>query len=186
MTKKFLVGCLAHQAYQFRDEPFTLKSGQESQHYVDCRPLLLDHHFSRMFAETIAGHARWTFDEVGFVAGVVLGGCSPALGVGRELGEVPVIFVRPEPKTHGARDQLVLPASIKEDPRPREGILVEDVITTGGSSLAAMGVLKEAGFEVKAVYCIVNRSGRVHLAGATVYALTTLEELIAVRKASDL
>src|SRR5262249_46011425 len=130
---------LARRAYQFRNEPFTLKSGKQSQHYVDCRPLLLEPAYRRdicalLHAVAVAGGA-----EVAATAGVALGGIPLAEGVAACFSpRMPLVYVRAEPKGHGTRKLVELPLNPL-----RSALLVEDVATTGESAARAVEALRE-------------------------------------------
>lgn len=168
---------LREDAYEYRIEPFKLKSGGTSNHYVNCRSLLLSE--PRVFGEAVYQLAADL--EYDFVAGVAMGGLPIAHAVAdaseRRGMYRPPIYVRPEAKDHGKGGQLVLPLHADDDMRV---LLVEDVVTTGSSSVAALGALREH-FEVVAVVALVDREE----GGAQVFrdfgvpfrAITTLKEL---------
>ena len=82
------------------------------------------------------------FPEATAVAGVATGAIAQGMLVADELA-LPYAYVRPKPKDHGMKNQIEgeLPAGSKV-------VVVEDLISTGGSSLKAVAALREAGFEV--------------------------------------
>ena len=124
------------------DEPFTWASGWKSPFYCDNRKTL-SFHDVRSFVKLELVHAILeNFPETTAVAGVATGAIVQGMLVADELA-LPYAYVRPKPKDHGMKNQIEgeLPAGAKV-------IVVEDLISTGGSSLKAVAALREAGFEV--------------------------------------
>lgn len=147
-----LLPLLASQAY--RHGNFTLASGRSSHHYVNCKPVSLSGTglalLGALMLEQVEAEAR-------AVAGLTLGAdplvsavAMMAALVGRELN---ALIVRKEAKGHGTGAWL-------EGPLPEPGstiTVLEDVVTTGGSSLKAVQQLREAGYTVNRVVTIVDR-----------------------------
>ena len=124
------------------NEPFTCASGWKSPFYCDNRKTL-SFHDVRSFVKLELVHAILeNFPEATAVAGVATGAIAQGMLVADELA-LPYAYVRPKPKDHGMKNQIEgeLPAGAKV-------IVVEDLISTGGSSLKAVAALREAGFEV--------------------------------------
>ena len=124
------------------NEPFTWASGWKSPFYCDNRKTLSFHNV-RSFVKLELVHAILeNFPEATAVAGVATGAIAQGMLVADELA-LPYVYVRPKPKDHGMKNQIEgeLPAGAKV-------IVVEDLISTGGSSLKAVAALREAGFEV--------------------------------------
>ena len=124
------------------NEPFTWASGWKSPFYCDNRKTLSFHNV-RSFVKLELVHAILeNFPEATAVAGVATGAIAQGMLVADELS-LPYAYVRPKPKDHGMKNQIEgeLPAGAKV-------IVVEDLISTGGSSLKAVAALREAGFEV--------------------------------------
>lgn len=124
------------------NEPFTWASGWKSPFYCDNRKTL-SFHDVRSFVKLELVHAILeNFPEATAVAGVATGAIAQGMLVADELA-LPYAYVRPKPKDHGIKNQIEgeLPAGAKV-------IVVEDLISTGGSSLKAVAALREAGFEV--------------------------------------
>ena len=122
--------------------PFTWASGWKSPFYCDNRKTL-SFHDVRSFVKLELVHAILeNFPEATAVAGVATGAIAQGMLVADELA-LPYAYVRPKPKDHGMKNQIEgeLPAGAKV-------IVVEDLISTGGSSLKAVAALREAGFEV--------------------------------------
>ncbi|WP_455541306.1 orotate phosphoribosyltransferase [Prevotella fusca] len=124
------------------NDPFTWASGWKSPFYCDNRKTL-SFHDVRSFVKLELVHAILeNFPEATAVAGVATGAIAQGMLVADELA-LPYVYVRPKPKDHGMKNQIEgeLPAGAKV-------IVVEDLISTGGSSLKAVAALREAGFEV--------------------------------------
>ena len=124
------------------NDPFTWASGWKSPFYCDNRKTL-SFHDVRSFVKLELVHAILeNFPEATAVAGVATGAIAQGMLVADELA-LPYAYVRPKPKDHGMKNQIEgeLPAGAKV-------IVVEDLISTGGSSLKAVAALREAGFEV--------------------------------------
>lgn len=123
-------------------EPFTWASGWLSPIYTDNR-VALSYPDVRSFVKLELCHAVLShFPEANAVAGVATGAIAQGALVADELG-LPYAYVRPKPKDHGTKNQI--------EGRLPEGarvVVVEDLISTGSSSLKAVAALREAGVEV--------------------------------------
>ncbi|MBX3365414.1 MAG: orotate phosphoribosyltransferase [Phycisphaeraceae bacterium] len=146
---------------------FTLRSGRTSTYYLDkyrfsTRPDVLSR-LGDLFADRIAEIERTT-GPVHRLAGAELGGI-PLVTVASLRTGKPCLFVRNARKDYGTAKQL---EGVLE---PGERVVfVEDIATTGGQALEAVGVLREAGGEVAAVICTIDRQegAREHIEGAGV------------------
>ena len=124
------------------NDPFTWASGWKSPFYCDNRKTL-SYHDVRSFVKLELVHAILTnFPEATAVAGVATGAIAQGALVAEELA-MPYAYVRPKPKDHGMKNQIE-----GELPKGSKVVVVEDLISTGGSSLKAVAALREAGFEV--------------------------------------
>lgn len=149
---------------------FRLASGQESDFFIDCKTVVLRAEGHRVVGEALCEVLREDFGSGGFelVGGVALGGCPLASAVavvssvsklGPEGRGWDAVYVRKETKEHGTAKKIeggtgvVLPSGVT---RPRV-VLLEDVLTTGGSSLRAIESLREGGYEVVGVLALVDR-----------------------------
>ena len=124
------------------DEPITFASGIRSPVYMDIRRLIGDPSAWRTVVEGLGESLRESGGAPEVVAGVAAGGIPHSSTVAYAAG-LPSCFVRKEAKRHG-RGRAVEGADV----RGRRVVLVEDVVTTGGSSLDAVRALREAGGEV--------------------------------------
>ena len=124
------------------NEAFTWASGWKSPIYTDNRKTL-GHPSLRSFVKLELCHViQENFPEADAVAGVATGAIAQGALVAEELS-LPYCYVRPKPKDHGMGNQVE--GEIKKGSKV---IVVEDLISTGGSSLKAVAALREYGVEV--------------------------------------
>ena len=132
------------------DAPVTFKSGIRSPVYVDNRRLT----FHPIAWRTVIAGFTALIDaralEFDALAGVALGGVAHCAAIACELG-APAVFVRKESKGHGMGQRIE-----GGDVGGQRVLLVEDLVTTGGSSLSGVAALREAGAEVADVAAIVS------------------------------
>lgn len=124
------------------NDPFVWASGWHSPIYTDNR-LVLSYPQVRSFVKTELTHAVIAnFPEATAVAGVATGAIAMGMAVA-DLLQLPYAYVRPKPKDHGTKNQIEgrLPEGAKV-------VVVEDLISTGSSSLKAVDALRAAGFDV--------------------------------------
>jgi orotate phosphoribosyltransferase len=124
------------------DAPFTWSSGWFSPIYCDNR-ITLSYPAIRSFIKTaLAEEIRAHFPHAEAIGGVATAGIAQGALVADELA-LPYIYVRPEPKSHGMGNQI--------EGRLQQGqkvVMIEDLISTGGSSLKAAQAVIQAGGEV--------------------------------------
>jgi orotate phosphoribosyltransferase len=124
------------------DEPFVWASGWHSPIYCDNRKIL-SHPSLRTFArDAIADVIAGKYPDAEIVAGVATGAIAIGALVADKL-QKPFIYVRPKPKDHGTGSQI---EGILEP--GRKVVVVEDLISTGMSSLAAVDALRKAEADV--------------------------------------
>ena len=167
--KKDLLDILKRYAYKHGH--FTLSSGQESEHYVNCKPVILTGRGLELVSKMMLEH----IDTLA-VAGLTLGADPLVSGVAL-VGKSAGLIIRKEPKGHGTQSQV-------EGPLPPVGTTItvlEDVTTTGGSSIKAAKVLRDVGYHVNRVVTIVDRqegaSDAMLEEGLELVSLVTLEDL---------
>lgn len=128
--------------------PFTWASGIKSPIYCDNRVTLsypaIRTFIRQAYAESILEH----FGKPDVIAGVATGGIAQGALVAQELG-LPFIYVRSSAKSHGMGNQV---EGYFE--KGQKVVVIEDLISTGGSSLVAVEALREAGLEVKGLVAI--------------------------------
>jgi orotate phosphoribosyltransferase len=129
-------------------KPFTWASGWKSPIYCDNR-LSLSYPAIRSFIKLCLSQAiQEHFPEVESIAGVATAGIPQGALLADEL-DLPFIYVRSKPKGHGMENMIegkVIPG--------QKAVVVEDLVSTGGSSLKAVADLKAAGFEVLGMVAI--------------------------------
>jgi len=154
----------------------TLTSGARAEYYVDAkRAILLPEGFAALAALLAAQVSDWGGTAVG---GMTMGAdavaCAAIAGGARAKG----FFVRKDAKAHGLQRRIEGPPLVPED----RCVVVEDVVTTGGSTLAAIEALHDAGHEICGVISVLDRlaGGGAAIereAGAPYVALTSIEEI---------
>lgn len=124
------------------EDPFTWASGWKSPIYCDNRVTLSHPNLRNFLKSQLAEAVKKLYPEVEYIVGVATGAIAIGALVADEL-DLPMVYVRPEPKKHGRQNQ------IEGDLKPNSKVVViEDLISTGGSSLKVVEVLKESGAEV--------------------------------------
>jgi len=132
------------------EEPFTWASGWKSPIYCDNRVTLSYVMIRNYIRESLAKIILEKHGQPDVIAGVATGAIAIGVLVAQELG-VPFIYVRPEPKQHGRKNQIegFLDSG-------QNVVVVEDLISTGKSSLNAVKALKEAGARVIGMVAIFD------------------------------
>ena len=129
-------------------DPFTWASGWKSPIYCDNRIVLSFPAVRNYIKEEIAKNLENEFGKPDVIAGVATG----AIGIGALVAEflgLPFIYVRPEAKKHGRQNQI---EGFVE--RGQNVVIIEDLISTGKSSLVAVDALKAVGVKVKGMVAI--------------------------------
>jgi len=123
-------------------DPFTWASGWKSPVYCDNRKLLSFPHVRDYVKSELANTIMDHFPEAGSIAGVATAGI-PHGALAADLLKLPFIYVRSKPKGHGLGNQIegVLEPGQKV-------VVVEDLVSTGKSSLEAVQALRDAGAEI--------------------------------------
>jgi orotate phosphoribosyltransferase len=131
-------------------EPFTWASGWKSPIYCDNRVTLSYPPVRNFLKEEIAKLVEQKHGKPDVIAGVATGAIAIGMLVAQKLG-VPFIYVRPEPKKHGRKNQI---EGYLES--GQNVVVIEDLISTGKSSLNAVKALKEANATVKGMIAIFS------------------------------
>jgi orotate phosphoribosyltransferase len=179
-ARALLLRLLAERAY--RRGSFTLASGRQSDHYVNCKPVSLSGMGLALLGRQMLAQVE---QEAAAVAGLTLGAdplvSAVALQAALEGRALDALIVRKEAKGHGTGAWL-------EGPLPPAGSLItvlEDVVTTGGSALKAVVQLREAGYRVERVVAIVDRqeggAEAMAASGLDLCSLFLLEEVAAAQ-----
>ncbi|MEK6783767.1 MAG: orotate phosphoribosyltransferase [Bacteroidota bacterium] len=129
-------------------DPFTWSSGWKSPIYCDNRLALSYPKIRTFIKKSLEKAIKANFRQVEYIAGVATAGVAQGALVAEVL-ELPYIYVRPKPKDHGMGN--LIEGKIEKG---KKVVLIEDLISTGGSSLKAAQALKEAGFIVLGMVAI--------------------------------
>jgi len=155
----------------------TLTSGATAQYYVDAKRAILRPAGFRALAELVADYAgRWGCTAVG---GLSMGADAPACAALAGGADVKAFFVRKETKAHGLQRRIEGPPL----ERGERCLIVEDVVTSGGSTVRAIEAVREAGHAVGGVVAVLDRLAggaeaiREAAAGAPYEALVTIDEV---------
>ena len=130
--------------------PFTWASGWKSPIYCDNRIVLSYPPIRNFIRESMAKHIEDHYGKPDVIAGVATG----AIGIGALVAEylnLPFIYVRPETKKHGRKNQIE--GHIEKG---QSVVVIEDLISTGKSSLNAVDALKEAEVNIKGMVAIFS------------------------------
>jgi orotate phosphoribosyltransferase len=169
---------------------FTLAGGARTDTYIDIKRASMRSNMQLLLAQNLHD-ALVHFFPVDAVAGVVLGGCHLASIVALHAAELmqrfggltgspekslDVLYIRKEKSDHGLQNIVEGPVS-----KGMRVVLCEDVVTTGGSSMKAVGHLRDVGCEIQGVLGVIDRRREASEAlpdGTRVRALFTLDELL--------
>ena len=128
--------------------PFTWASGWKSPIYCDNRVILSHPKIRVFFREQISKQIKELYGKPDIIAGVATG----AIGIGMLVADImnlPFIYVRPNSKKHGRKNQIE--GSFEKE---QNVVIIEDLISTGNSSLVAVDALREAELKVKGMISI--------------------------------
>jgi orotate phosphoribosyltransferase len=158
-----------------------LTSGRTASYYVDAKRAILRPRGFQALAELVAERARETGATA--VGGMTMGADPVACAALAGGADVKAFFVRKERKAHGLQRTVEGPLLGPED----RCLIVEDVVTTGGSTVAAVEAVLEAGLRICAVTAVLDRlAGGAEAieaaAGAPYVPLTTIDEVYPERE----
>ncbi len=128
--------------------PFTWASGWKSPIYCDNRITLSFPNIRTFIRQAYAQSILDYFGKPDLIAGIATGGVPQGVLVAQELG-IPFIYVRSSPKEHGMGN--IIEGYFEKGQRV---VVIEDLISTGGSSLKAIQSLREAGLDIKGLVAI--------------------------------
>src|ERR1043166_3405366 len=146
------------RARSFGRGKIMLASGRESDYYIDMRPTTVHPAGATCVGELIVDALEGTNAEFvgGLEAGAIPIATAAAIASHRRGGKLQAFFVRKKVKDHGARKMIEgLPKG--ESLKGKNVVVVEDVTTTGGSSMQAIEALREEGANIVLVLTIVDR-----------------------------
>lgn len=175
-----LLGLLFQRAFRYSETPtFKLTSGKMSSFYIDCKKVSLDPEGAFLIGEQIFDRIKTL--PVDGVGGMTLGADPIATAVSLisflKNKPIPAFIVRKEPKGHGSEQQIegALPANAKV-------VVVEDVVTTGGSTLRTIEALKKEGHSILKVISLIDRKEggpeKITAEGIPFETLFTIDDLM--------
>ncbi len=182
VLKRQLIDMILERSFQFSEEPtFQLVSGKKSQYYFNCKATTL--HPEGMVLIGRIGFERIRTLAPHGVGGLTLGADPLAYAVSFQsaLADAPIetFIVRKEAKKHGLMRKIE--GNVKAGDRV---VVLDDVVTTGGSTLQAVEAAQAAGFEVVRILTLVDRQegGRENIekTGIPFESILTREEVMEV------
>ncbi|MGB0403576.1 MAG: orotate phosphoribosyltransferase [Salibacteraceae bacterium] len=132
------------------NSPFTWASGIKSPIYCDNRKILSFPRIRTFIRQEMVKALEDNYGKPDVIAGVATGGIAMGALVAQELG-LPFVYVRSKPKEHGLSNQI---EGVIE--KGQSVIVIEDLISTGGSSLDAVAALKAKGCSIKGMIAIFS------------------------------
>jgi orotate phosphoribosyltransferase len=158
-ARQNLLRTLAHKSFRLGE--FKLSSGGTSDYYVDCRTTTLDAHGSRLTGEVFLEEIRRRGWKAQALGGLTMGADPIVVAVSVVSGELNGFLVRKAEKQHGTGQRI---EGFRE--KGAKVVIVDDVCTTGASTVQAIEAAREFGFEIVGVMCLVEREeakGRPHV-----------------------
>ncbi|MDD1771125.1 MAG: orotate phosphoribosyltransferase [Methanomassiliicoccales archaeon] len=154
---------------------FTLSSGKKSSYYIDIKKASTDPKVLAMIAESMAGEVAKLPRRPDRIAGVVLGSIPLVVALSLKTG-VPFVMVRKEKKEHGTG--RLVEGVLNQGERV---LVIEDVVTSAGSSADAVGALRSSGAIVDTVLAVIDRQeggmDRLAQIGVRLVPLLTAEDV---------
>ncbi|MCL9808579.1 orotate phosphoribosyltransferase [Flavobacterium luminosum] len=164
--------------------PFTWASGWKSPIYCDNRIILSFPAIRNYIRDEFAKNIEKQFGKPDVIAGVATGAIGIGVLVAEDLG-LPFVYVRPEPKKHGRMNQVE--GFLQKG---QNVVVVEDLISTGNSSLLAVEALRNEGANVKGMAAIFSYGFEVAVenfksANVDLYTLSNYENLLDLAVAKE-
>src|SRR5664279_4494042 len=158
-ARQELLEMLAQKSFRLGE--FQLSSGSTSDYYIDCRTTTLDARGAQLVGQVFLDEIReqgWEADAIG---GLTMGADPIVVAVAVTSGTMHGFLVRKAEKQHGTGQRI---EGFRE--KGARVVIVDDVCTTGASTIQAIEAAREYGFEVVGVLCLVEREeagGRVNV-----------------------
>jgi len=149
-ARQKLLATLAQKSFRLGE--FKLSSGGTSDYYIDCRTTTLDAKGSRLTGEVFLEEIRQQKWKAQAIGGLTMGADPIVVAVSVVSGELNGFLVRKAEKQHGTGQRI-------EGFRDKGArvVIVDDVCTTGSSTVQAIEAAREFGFEIVGVMCLVER-----------------------------
>ena len=171
-----LVGVLIEKGLRSLPEPVELASGVWSSHFIDGKEALAAWRDLRLASRAIVGTVTGAGHRFDAVGGLTLGADALAVGIAA-VSDTKWFVVRKEAKERGTK-RFIEGAQIGSDDRV---LLVDDVVTTGGSMFKALDAIRQTGAEVVAAVTLVDRGDSARLLldrlGIAYFPMATYESL---------
>lgn len=149
-ARQKLLSLLAHKS--FRVGEFKLSSGGTSDYYIDCRTTTLDAKGSQLTGQVFLEEIRKREWKPQAIGGMTMGADPIVVAVSVVSGELHGFLVRKADKQHGTGQRI---EGFRE--KGARVVIVDDVCTTGASTIQAIEAAREFGFEVVGAMCLVER-----------------------------
>ena len=167
------------------DEPFTWASGIKSPIYCDNRLVMSSPEVREKIAEGFVGSVKENFPDVEVIAGTATAGIPHAAWLAQKLN-LPMVYIRSSSKSHGRENKIE--GLLKKN---QKVVVIEDLISTGGSSLKAVDAVRDSGANVLGVaaifsYELEKAQKAFEDAGILYYTLTNYPVLLDVALAEGI
>src|SRR5438445_5618633 len=149
-TRQKLLSTLAHKSFRLGE--FKLSSGGTSDYYIDCRTTTLDARGSKLTGEVFTEEIRTQGWKPRAIGGLTMGADPIVVAVSVVSGDLDGFLVRKAEKQHGTGQRI---EGFRE--KGARVVIVDDVCTTGASTVQAIEAAREFGFEIAGVACLVER-----------------------------
>jgi orotate phosphoribosyltransferase len=149
-ARQKLLSTLAHKSFRLGE--FKLSSGGTSDYYIDCRTTTLDAKGSKLTGEVFTDEIRRHGWKPRAIGGLTMGADPIVVAVSVVSGEFDGFLVRKAEKQHGTGQRI---EGFRE--KGARVVIVDDVCTTGASTVQAIEAAREFGFEVVGAMCLVER-----------------------------
>ena len=164
------------------NNPFTWASGWKSPIYCDNRIILSDPNSRNLIADNFVKIIKDKYEDTEVIAGVATGAIGIGILVAQKL-DLPFIYVRPEAKKHGRKNQIEGKVS-----QNQKVVVIEDLISTGMSSLNAVKALKNSKLNVLGMIAIFNYGfeiSKINFSNDEIDLDTLCDYSVLLRKAVD-
>jgi orotate phosphoribosyltransferase len=149
-ARQELLGILAHKSFRLGE--FTLSSGSKSDYYIDCRTTTLDAQGAALTGKVFLEQIRQRGWKPQAIGGLTMGADPIVVAVSVVSGELNGFLVRKAEKQHGTGRRI---EGFRE--QGARVVIVDDVCTTGASTIQAIEAARDFGFEIVGVMCLIER-----------------------------
>jgi orotate phosphoribosyltransferase len=150
LSRQKLLTLLAYKSFLLGE--FKLSSGGTSDYYIDCRTTTLDARGARLTGEVFWEEIQRQGWKAQAIGGLTMGADPIVVAVSVVSGELQGFLVRKAEKQHGTGQRI---EGFREKDAPV--VIVDDVCTTGSSTVQAIEAAREFGFDIVGVMCLVER-----------------------------